>query len=316
MLVLFIRTLGVFVISTRDRYIERANRVNVIVRNILFVCAILSIFVTVGIVFSLIFNTFVFFRQVSVVEFFTAKEWTPLFINPVYGVLPLVLGTLIVTVISTFIAVPLGIASAIYLSEYAPKIVKKILKPALEVLAGVPSIVYGYFALNFITPYLQKWLPQTEIYNAASASIALGIMIMPMISSLSEDALSVVPKGMKYGGFALGLTKLEVVSGISLRHAFPGIVSAIVLAVSRAIGETMIVTIAAGAKPSLTLNPLGSVQTLTAFIAQVSQGDTPHGTTSYYALYAVGMLLFLLTFIMNIIAHRIILKNRRLSKGG
>jgi len=200
--------------------------------------------------------------------------------------------------------------SAIYLSEYAHPRTRKFLKPILEILAGIPSIVYGYFALNLITPVLQSLIPQTEIYNAASAGIAMGIMIMPMVCSLSEDALSAVPTGMKHGGYALGANRLEVVLGISLPHAFSGIVSSFVLALSRAIGETMIVTVAAGARPTFTLNPLVSVQTLTSFIAQASQGDNAHGTTSYYALYAVGMLLFVITFTMNIFAHHVIRRRK------
>lgn len=288
----------------------RERRINSIIHTVLFACAILTIFVTAGIILSLVLNTFFFFQQVSVKEFLTGREWTPLFSDAKYGVLPLLTGTLIVTVSTAVIALPLGLASAIYLSEYAPTGVKKTLKPVLELLAGIPSIVYGYFALNLITPILQKLIPQTEIYNAASAGIAMGIMIMPMVCSLSEDALSAVPLGTKHGGYALGATKLEVIRSISLPFAFSGIVSSFVLAISRAIGETMIVTIAAGARPTLTFNPLVSVQTLTAFIAQASQGDNPHGSTSYYALYAVGMLLFLITFTMNVLAHRMIRRKK------
>lgn len=289
-----------------DAHIRKENRINLVVRSLLLACAVLSIFVTAGIILSLILNTYNFFQDVSIVEFLTGSEWTPLFANPKYGVLPLIAGTLVVTVCAAVIALPLGLFSAMYLSEYAHRKVRKILKPILEILAGVPSIVYGYFALNLITPILQKLIPQTEIYNAASAGIAMGIMIIPMVCSLSEDALSAVPLNIKHGGYALGATKLEVAKGISLAHAFSGIVSSFVLAISRAIGETMIVTIAAGARPSLTLNPLVSVQTLTSFIAQASQGDNAHGTTSYYALYAVGMLLFILTFTMNAFAHWVI----------
>ena len=264
-----------------------------------------------GIILSLILNTFSFFQEVSIFEFLTGREWTPLFANPSYGILPLIAGTLIVTLCAAVIALPFGLSSAVYLSEYANPRVKKVLKPVIEILAGVPSIVYGYFALNTITPILQRLIPGTEIYNAASAGIAMGIMIMPLVCSLSEDALSAVPLGIRYGGFALGVTKLEYVKGIAIPYAFSGIVAAFVLAVSRAIGETMIVAIAAGARPTLTVNPLVSVQTLTAFIAQASQGDNPHGTTSYYALYAVGLLLFAITFGMNTIAHRTIRRTKQ-----
>ena len=296
-------------VSTNQNMI-RQNRLNLVVRNLLLACAVLTVFITAGIILSLVMNTFSFFGEVSVWSFLTGTEWTPLFANPQYGVLPLIAGTLLVTVCAALIALPLGLFSAIYLSEYAHPTTRKFLKPVLEILAGIPSIVYGYFALNLITPTLQNLIPQTEIYNAASAGIAMGIMIMPMVCSLSEDALSAVPPGMKHGGYALGANKLEVVLGISIPQAFSGIVSSFVLAVSRAIGETMIVTVAAGARPSLTLNPLVSVQTLTSFIAQASSGDNAHGTTSYYALYAVGMLLFLITFSMNILAHHIIRRRK------
>ena len=294
-----------------DRRIRQQNKLNLFFRSIVLACAVLSVFITAGIIFSLLFNTFSFFREVSVFEFLTGRQWTPLFANPSYGILPLISGSLIVTLCAAAIALPFGLFSAVYLSEYASPRVRKVLKPVIEILAGVPSIVYGYFALNTITPILQKLIPATEIYNAASAGIAMGIMIMPLVCSLSEDALSAVPLGIRYGGFALGVTKLEYVRGIAIPYAFSGIVAAFVLAVSRAIGETMIVTIAAGARPTLTMNPLVSVQTLTSFIAQASQGDNPHGTTSYYALYAVGLLLFSITFTMNTIAHRTIRRKKQ-----
>lgn len=293
-----------------SRNIIRQKKLNGVVRNLLLACAVLTVFITVGIILSLVMNTFSFFKEVSLWSFLTGTEWTPLFANPQYGVLPLIAGTLIVTLCAAVIALPLGLFSAIYLSEYAHPRTRKFLKPILEILAGIPSIVYGYFALNLITPVLQSLIPQTEIYNAASAGIAMGIMIMPMVCSLSEDALSAVPTSMKHGGYALGANRLEVVLGISLPHAFSGIVSSFVLALSRAIGETMIVTVAAGARPTFTLNPLVSVQTLTSFIAQASQGDNAHGTTSYYALYAVGMLLFVITFTMNIFAHHVIRRRK------
>ncbi len=286
--------------------ITRLKYTEIFIKNILLFCAILSIFTTIAIVLSLSFNTVEFFKEVSIFEFLFGTEWTPLFVNPKYGVLPLVSGTLIVTVGAAIIAVPIGLFSAIYLSEYAPKTIRKILKPFLEILAGIPSIVYGFFALTYITPILQKIIPRTEIYNAASASIAVGIMIMPIVASLSEDAMMSVPNSLRHGGYALGATKFEVVKGIVIPSALSGIVASFVLAISRAIGETMIVVLAAGARPNLTLNPLESVQTLTAFIVQASKGDLQHGTTSYYALYAVGMVLFLITFIMNIFSRYIV----------
>ena len=286
----------------------RLKYTEIIIKNILLFCAVISIFTTIAIVLSLSFNTIEFFNEVSIVEFITGTEWTPLFMNPKYGVLPLVAGSFIVTAGAAVIALPIGLFSAIYLSEYAPHKVRKVLKPFLEILAGIPSIVYGFFALTYITPILQKWIPKTEIYNAASAGIAVGIMIMPIVASLSEDAMMSVPNALRHGGYALGATKFEVVRGIVIPSALSGIVSSFVLAVSRAIGETMIVVLAAGARPNLTLNPLESVQTLTAFIVQASQGDLPHGTTSYYALYAVGMLLFLITLGMNVFSRYIVRK--------
>ena len=286
----------------------RLKYTEIIIKNILLFCAVISIFTTIAIVLSLSFNTIEFFNEVSIVEFITGTEWTPLFMNPKYGVLTLVAGSFIVTAGAAVIALPIGLFSAIYLSEYAPQKVRKVLKPFLEILAGIPSIVYGFFALTYITPILQKWIPKTEIYNAASAGIAVGIMIMPIVASLSEDAMMSVPNALRHGGYALGATKFEVVRGIVIPSALSGIVSSFVLAVSRAIGETMIVVLAAGARPNLTLNPLESVQTLTAFIVQASQGDLPHGTTSYYALYAVGMLLFLITLGMNVFSRYIVRK--------
>jgi len=289
---------------------KRQRIFEAVIRNILLFCAVLSIFITAAIILSLIFNSVEFFREVPLFDFLTGTEWTPLFAEPKFGILPLIVGSLVVTLCAIFIAIPFGLSSAVYLSEYARPRVRKLLKPILEILAGIPSIVYGYFAITFITPNLQRILPQTEIYNAASAGIAIGIMIMPMVCSLSEDAMAAVPNSLSYGAYALGAMKHEVVRRIVIPSAFSGIVSSFVLAISRAIGETMIVAIAAGSRPTFTLNPLTSVQTLTSFIAQASQGDNPHGTISYYALYAVGLLLFVITFSLNMAAHRIIRKRK------
>jgi phosphate transport system permease protein len=291
-------------------YANKRKGIEEVIKYVLLFCAIISVFTTLAIVISLSVNTVEFFREVSILEFLFGREWTPLFMNPKYGVLPLVAGTFLVTIGAALIALPVGLFSAIYLSEYAPKKVRKVLKPFLEILAGIPSIVYGFFALNYITPILQRLIPRTEIYNAASASIAIGIMIMPIVASLSEDAMRSVPNSLRQGGYALGATQFEVVKGIVLPGALSGIIASFVLAISRAIGETMVVVLAAGARPNLTINPLESVQTLTAFIVQVSQGDLPHGTTSYYALYAVGMLLFLITLSMNILSKYIVNKGR------
>ncbi|MFZ5987076.1 MAG: phosphate ABC transporter permease subunit PstC [Bacillota bacterium] len=286
------------------------NLSNSVAKNIFLFFALISIFTTIGIVLSLFINSSGFFAKVSLIEFLTGTKWTPLFSDAHFGVLPLVAGTFIITLGAAVIAIPIGLCAAIYLSEYAKPKVRKVLKPILEILAGIPSIVYGYFALTYITPILQKIIPGTEIFNAASASIAVGIMIIPLVSSLSEDALRAVPDSLRHGAYALGATKLETSLGVVVKAAISGISASFVLAISRAIGETMIVAIAAGSKASLTLNPLDSVQTMTAFIAQVSQGDNPHGSVGFYALFAVGLLLFVMTLGLNILSHYIVDKYR------
>ncbi|MDD2534605.1 MAG: phosphate ABC transporter permease subunit PstC [Eubacteriales bacterium] len=272
-------------------------------RELLRTAALITILTTVGIVLTLLLNTFHFFEGVSPFTFLTGTQWTPLFADAQYGVLPLVMGTFVVAIGAALFSIPVGLVSAIYLSEYAHPTVRKILKPALEILAGIPSIVYGYFALTEITPLLQKLIPSTNIYNALSASIAIGIMTVPLVASLSEDAMTAVPDSYRQGAYALGATRLEVVTRVVLPSAISGLVASFILAISRAVGETMIVALAAGAKPSMSLNPLQSVQTLTGFIAQASMGDNPHGTMSYYSLYAVGLLLFLLTLGMNVLSR-------------
>lgn len=262
--------------------------------------------ISIGLVLSLIFNTYRFFSLVSLLEFFTSKEWTPLFATPRYGVYPLVVGTILVVAGALTIAVPIGLVTAIFLSEYAPSWLAKTLKPILEILSGIPTIVYGFFAIRVITPFIQALIPETQFYNAASASIAMGFMIVPIVTSLSQDALTSVPEQLRTGGYALGLTKWEVTKGIVFPSARSGVSAAIILAVSRAIGETMIVAIAAGSQPSASWNPFESVMTLTGYIALVSQSDAPEGTTAYYALYAVGLLLFLITLTLNLIGRRFI----------
>lgn len=264
--------------------------------------ALISIMTTIGIVLILITESAGFFREVSFWEFITGTEWTPLFANPKFGVLPLVAGTLMVTMIASLVAIPLGLGSAIYLSEYAPDRARAILKPVLEILAGIPTIVYGFFAISFVTPIIRALLPQTDMFNVLSAGIVVGIMIIPMICSLSEDAMNAVPKSLRNGAYALGATKLEVATRIVVPAALSGIVSSFVLGISRAIGETMIVTLAAGSLAQLTFNPLESMQTLTAYIVSVSNGDTQHGTVEYNTIYAVGITLFVMTLVMNIIA--------------
>lgn len=273
---------------------------------ILALCALLTVFTTLGIAAVLIGESVSFFAEVSVVEFLTSTQWTPLFADKHFGVLPLIGGTLLVTVIAALVAMPVGLASAVFIAEYAPRSVRKWLKPTLELLAGVPTVVYGYFALTFVTPLLQSFIPGLQVYNALSAGIVVGIMIIPLVASLSEDAIRAVPRTLAHGGYALGATKMEVVTSILLPSALSGIIASFILALSRAIGETMIVTLAAGATPKLTLNPLESIQTMTAYIVQASLGDTPQGTVEYRSLFAVGLLLFLITLGMNLLANMII----------
>ncbi len=276
----------------------------------LLLCSGVSILTTVGIVAVLVVEAAAFFAEVSPVEFLTGTRWTPLFRPQHFGVLPLLTGSVLVAAGAALVALPVGLASAIYLSEYARPRVRRILKPSLEVLAGIPTVVYGYFALTFITPMLRAVWPQTQVFNAASASIVVGIMIIPMVSSLAEDAMSAVPDSLREAAYALGATKLEVSTRTVVPAALSGILASFILALSRAIGETMIVTIAAGATPNLTLNPLESVQTMTAYIAQISLGETPFGTVEYRTIFAVGLALFAVTLLMNI-ASMLVLRRFR-----
>lgn len=262
----------------------------------------ISILTTLGIVIVLVTQAFSFFADVSPLAFLTGTKWTPMYEPKNFGVLPLLSGSLLIAFGAAVVALPLGLLSAIYLSEYAHERTRRIIKPVLEVLAGIPTVVYGYFALTFITPLLRVFWPETEIFNAASASIVMGIMIIPMVSSLSEDALSAVPRALREGAYALGATKFEVASRTVVPAALSGVIASFILAISRAIGETMIVTIAAGATPRLTLNPLESVQTMTAYIAQVSMGETPIGSIEYKTIFAVGLTLFAVTLVMNLIS--------------
>ncbi|PSL41181.1 phosphate ABC transporter membrane protein 1 (PhoT family) [Planomicrobium soli] len=270
---------------------------------ILFLIASVSVLTTIGIVMTLVVETFTFFTRVSVVDFIFGTTWLP-FSNKeqLFGILPLIIGTLKVTLIAVIVAVPIGIASAIYLSEYASETVRRIVKPVLEVLAGVPTIVYGFFALTFVTPILQSIFPQIKIFNAISPGIVVGIMIIPMIASLSEDAMSSVPRQIREGALAMGSTKFEVAWKITVPAALSGIIASIVLAVSRAIGETMIVSLAGGSTPKFNGDFTDSIQTMTAYIVQVSKGDAGYGTTIYYSIYAVGFTLFVFTMLMNILA--------------
>jgi phosphate transport system permease protein len=311
---------GVFILATENtnsfsvqKMIEEKKKKNgasgileKVMPIILFLAAAVSVLTTIGIVLTLIFETFLFFDAVSIKEFFTAQKWYPFSESEgSFGIMPLILGTLKVTFIAIIVAVPIGLASAIYLSEYASDRSRRIIKPILEVLAGIPTIVYGFFALTFVTPILREIIPSLEIFNALSPGIVIGIMITPMIASLSEDAMSSVPNAMREGALALGATKFEVSLKVILPAAISGIVASIVLAISRAIGETMIVAVAGGSTPNLEMNVTSSIQTMTAYIVQVSQGDAGYGTTIYYSIYAVGMTLFVFTLVMNLIAQYI-----------
>lgn len=272
----------------------------------LFLCSFLSILITVGIVAVLLFEAITFFGEVSFIDFITGTRWTPLFSSKQFGVLALVAGTTLTAVLAMMVALPLGLLSAIYLSEYAPDLVRRTVKPILEILAGIPTVVYGYFALLFVTPILRGISEDIAVFNALSAAIVMGVMILPMVSSLSEDAMRAVPRTLREGAYALGSTKMEVSIFVVVPAALSGIVSAFILAVSRAIGETMIVTIAAGQNPHFTLNPFVPIETMTAFIVQVSQGDTPAGSIEFKTIFAVALLLFVITLAMNLLSQYVV----------
>ncbi len=278
----------------------RARGVEAPIEWALFACALLSIGTTAGIILVLAIETVAFLREVSIVAFLFGTEWTPLFATPRFGVLPLVAGTVVVSTIAMLVALPSGLLSAIYLSEYAPPRLRRAIKPILEILAGVPTVVYGYFALLFVTPLLQRFIPGLAGFNALGPGIVMGIMILPLVSSLSEDAMQAVPRGLREGSYALGATRMQTSIRVVVPAAFSGITAACILAASRAIGETMIVAIAAGQQPRLTWSPLVPIETMTAYIVQVSLGDTPQGTIEYRTIFAVGMLLFLGTFLLNL----------------
>ena len=276
-----------------------------VIEKLLFACAIGSVLTMIAILGVLLIDAIGFFGEVSIVEFFTETRWTPLFSDKHFGVLPLVWGTLMVTAIALAVAVPLGLASAIFLSEYAPERLRKTVKPVLEVLAGIPTVVYGYFALTFVTPLLQMLFPGMLVFNALSAGLVMGIMIIPLISSLSEDSMVAVPQSFREGAYALGAQRHEVAIKIVFPSALSGIVASVILAISRAIGETMIVSIAAGGTPYIGLNPLVSIQTLTGFITQVALGEAAVGSIEFKTIFAVGLTLFLMTLVVNLIGQYI-----------
>jgi phosphate transport system permease protein len=280
------------------------------VKGVLALCAFVSVATTVGIVVALFVPAFEFFREVSLVDFLTGSEWAPLFEPAHFGVLPLVAGTLLVTAIASLVALPFGLGAAIYLSEYAGDRTRGVLKPALEILAGIPTIVFGYFALTFMTPLLRDVGIDVEIFNALSAGLVMGVMLIPTVASLSEDAMGSVPRDLRDGAYALGSTKVQVATRIVVPAAVSGIVASFVLAISRAIGETMIVLVAAGQQPNLTFDPRQAVETMTAFIAATGAGDVPTGSLEYKTIFAVGATLFLMTFVMNVISIRLVRRYR------
>jgi phosphate transport system permease protein len=280
------------------------------VKLLLALCALVSIATTVGILIALLQPAIDFFREISFVDFLTGTNWSPLFEPASFGVRPLVYGTLSVTLVAVAVAVPFGLGSAIYLSEYAHRRTRKILKPALEILAGIPTVVFGYFALTFVTPLLRDIGIQVDIFNALSAGLVMGVMLIPTVASLSEDAMQAVPDSLRQGAYALGGSRLHVATRVVVPAALSGIIASFVLAISRAIGETMIVLIAAGQQPTLTLDPRSTVETMTAFIAATGNGDVPRGSIEYKTIFAVGLTLFIATYAMNIVATRLVRRFR------
>ena len=276
-----------------------------LIERLLLCCSLLSVLTTLGIIYVLLSESVGFFKEVPITQFLTDTQWTPLFTNKHFGILPLLCGTLVTTLIAVGVAVPAGLISAVYLSEYASARMRQIIKPLLEILAAVPTVVYGYFALLFVTPLLKGIIPALAGFNALSAGLVMGVMIIPLISSLSEDAMHAVPMELREGAYALGSHKIQVAFKIVFPSALSGITAAIILAVSRAIGETMIVAIAAGQQPKFTLNPLVPIETITAYIVQISLGDTPHGTLEYRTIFVCGLTLFVLTFILNVISFKL-----------
>ena len=288
----------------------RGRPLEKVLRWLFFACAAISVLTTLAVVGVLSVETFYFFQQVPASDFLFGTRWTPLLEPKSFGILPLLFGTTLIVIGAAIVALPVGLACAIYLSEYAGNRTRDLVKPILEILAGIPTIVYGFFAITFVTPILRTLIPSTEVFNAASAGIVVGIMVLPMVASLCDDALRAVPNALRDGAYSLGATSFEVTARIVVPASLSGIFAAFVLAISRAIGETMAVTLAAGATPNLTLNPLESIQTMTAYIVQVSLGDTPAGTLSYQTLFAVGAVLFSMTLVLNLIANAIMNRYR------
>ena len=281
-----------------------------LIKGLLALCALVSIATTTGIVIALLQPALEFFGEVSIRDYLTGRDWSPLFEPPHFGVLPLIVGTLSVTFWAILVAVPFGLGSAIYLSEYARPRTRKILKPALEVLAGIPTVVFGYFALTYLTPLLRDIGVPVDIFNALAAGLVIGVMLIPTVASLSEDAMTAVPQSLRDGSYGLGSNRMQVSLRVVVPAAISGIVASFVLAISRAVGETMIVLLAAGQQPVIDWNPLHAVETMTAFIAATGAGDIPTGSLEYKTIFAVGLTLFIATLLMNIFSIRLVRKYR------
>lgn len=274
-----------------------------IIVSILAFCALLTVLTTAGILYVLISESFIFFSQVSIVDFFTDTQWTPLFADKHFGIMPLLSGTLLTSFIAIAVALPIGLTIAIYLNEYAHENFKTVIKPILELLAAVPTVVYGFFALTVVTPFFQTIFPEMAGFNSLSAGFVMGIMIIPYISSLSDDAISAVPISLRHGSLALGASRLQTAFKVIIPSAASGIIVSVLLAISRAVGETMIVAIAAGQQPRLTANPLVPIETITTYIVQVSLGDVPQNSLEYRTIFAAGITLFVFTFLLNNIGY-------------
>ncbi|CAM8376605.1 phosphate ABC transporter permease subunit PstC [Candidatus Methylopumilus planktonicus] len=283
----------------------KRNFVERVIEIILMSAALASTFITLGIVYILVTEASGFFEEVSIIEFLTSRQWTPLFEDAHFGILPLISGTLTTSFIALSVAVPIGTIAAIYLSEFASHKTRESVKPMLELLVGVPTVVFGYFALLFVTPLLQKLNPDLPTFNMLGAGLVMGVMIIPYIASVAEDAMRAVPMNMREGSYAMGATKFQTAIRVVTPAATSGIIAAYILGISRAVGETMVVAIAAGQQPTFTFNPLEGAATITAYIVQVAMGDLPHGSLGYQSIFAAGMVLFVITFVFNILGHMV-----------
>jgi phosphate transport system permease protein len=283
----------------------KRNFVERVIEITLMFAALAATFITIGIVYVLVTEASGFFKDVSIIEFLTSRQWSPLFEDAHYGILPLISGTLTTSFVALSIAIPIGTIAAIYLSEFASHKTRETVKPILELLVGVPTVVFGYFALLFVTPLLQKLNPDLPTFNMLGAGIVMGVMIIPYIASVAEDAMRAVPMNMREGSYAMGATKFQTAIRVVTPAATSGIIAAYILGISRAVGETMVVAIAAGQQPTFTFNPLEGAATITAYIVQVAMGDLPHGSLGYQSIFAAGMVLFVITFVFNILGHMV-----------